>query len=187
MSRWSSLLYSHLDLEILPVSARPVGLALRHPGGRSSKPPRGKFLDRRWRSLSAGWKKITSLVPCTKHSWSGPVFITGNGPLCTGGVGVQGFSRLAWENLLLSVMLWGQSSPAGLVFFYLKILDRWNVLCRWFSLPIVDIELYIVVGLPKEPVVIISSYHCLYFLGWIFVRVSSSEPAMNTRGELVCD
>ena len=45
------------------------------------------------------------------------------------------------------------------------LLDRWNVLCRWFSLPIVDIELYIVVGLPKEPVVIISSYHCLYFLG----------------------
>jgi len=74
-------------------------------------------------------KKIPSLVPCPKHSW-GPAFLMGNGPLCMGGTGVRGFSRLAWEGLLLSVMPWGRSPPAGLVFFSEQ---KCRVVAIWFS------------------------------------------------------
>jgi len=103
---------------IRPASARPIGLVLRSAPCRPRfEPSRGWISGRRWRSLLCALKKISSLVPCPKHSW-GPAFLTGNGPLCMGVTGVRGFSRLAWEGLLLSVMPWGRSPPAGLVFFF---------------------------------------------------------------------
>ena len=83
--------------------ARLVGVRQRKPPGRGFDP------------CSHREKKTPSLVPCPKHSW-GLALLTGNG-LCTGGAGVRGFSRPAWEDFLLSVMPWGRSPPAGLVFF----------------------------------------------------------------------
>ena len=62
--------------------ARLVGVRKRKPPGRGFDP---RLAQR---------KKTPSLVPCPKHSW-GPAFLTGNGPLCMGGAGVRGFSRLA--------------------------------------------------------------------------------------------
>ena len=63
------------------------------------------LFGRRWRSLSARWKKISSCVPCPKYilRWysSSSIFLTGNIPLCTDGVGVRGFSWPAWKGLFL--------------------------------------------------------------------------------------
>jgi len=95
---------------------RLVECCARHPAGQGSNPHGGEFLVGGGAVCNARCKKIPSLVPCPKHSW-GPAFLTGNGPLCMGGTGVRGFSRLVWEGLLLSVMPWGRSPPAGLVFF----------------------------------------------------------------------
>ena len=68
------------------------------------------LFGRRWRSLSARWKKISSCVPCPKYilRWysSSSIFLTGNIPLCTDEIGVRGFSWLAW-GLLFSLMLLG--------------------------------------------------------------------------------
>ena len=61
-------------------------------------------------------KKILSSVSYPKYN-KGSAFLTGDGPLCTGGAGVRGISRPVWECLLLNTMPWGHSSPRVKSFF----------------------------------------------------------------------
>jgi hypothetical protein len=50
-------------------------------------------------------------------------------PLCKGGAGVRGFSRPAWEVLLLTLMPGGRLAPRGSSFFYTTL--AYVVLLNW--------------------------------------------------------
>jgi len=107
----------------------------RHLAGRSSNPHDGEFLGRRWCSLSTH----------APFSW-----VT----VCTGGAGVQRFSRLAWEYLLL-VMLWGQSSPPQSSFLYIYIFHGTCTMVHVLSMATV-----LNVGTPQVAILV---HHFIFF------------------------